>query len=304
MRITPHTLATATVLITSAFITPLSGAADKPAVGTMAAATHMHKQAASTMIHAAKEVIESLGTGNTAAILRHVSTVKYIQHNPNVPDGRDALIGFAQSQKDGNAKVVRAFADGDFVVLHTHYQFGESSPIKGEFGAFDVFRFEDGKIVEHWDNLQAFPATTASGRSLVDGPAKVLDVAQTEANKQLVKNFMDQVIIGGDFSKLSTFISTQQYDQHNPNIGDGLDGLGKAVAYMAKNNIAMRYDRVYKYLGQGNFVLAISEGEFGGKKVAFYDMWRVQDGKLVEHWDVLENLLPAGSAKNGNGKIF
>ena len=108
----------------------------------------------------------------------------------------------------------------------------------------------------------------------------------------------------GNFSRLVHFISAEQYDQHNPNIADGLDGLAKAVEFMNKNNIAMRYAKVHKVLGQGNFALVISEGEFAGKGVAFYDMWRVKDGKLVEHWDVLEDLRPAENAQNKNGKFF
>ena len=47
----------------------------------------------------------------------------------------------------------------------------------------------------------------------------------------------------------------------------------------------MKYDKVHKILGEGNFVLVASEGTFGGKHTAFYDLFRVANGKIAEHWD-------------------
>ena len=77
---------------------------------------------------------------------------------------------------------VRVFQDGDFVFAHTDYDF---------FGpkiGFDIFRFEDGKIVEHWDNLQEKPrAPNPSGHTMTDGPTEATDLDQTEANKALVR---------------------------------------------------------------------------------------------------------------------
>ena len=55
--------------------------------------------------------------------------------------------------------------------------------------------------------------------------------------------------------------------------------------------------------GEGDFALVVSEGEFGGKPVAFYDLFRVQAGKIAEHWDVIEPIPPRSEWKNGNGKF-
>ncbi|MDY3845225.1 MAG: hypothetical protein SOZ55_08940 [Ruminococcus sp.] len=56
-------------------------------------------------------------------------------------------------------------------------------------------------------------------------------------------------------------------------------------------------------LAQGNFVLAVSEGTFGGAPTSYYDLWRVEDGKIAEHWDVMETIADKSTWQNQNGKF-
>ena len=56
-------------------------------------------------------------------------------------------------------------------------------------------------------------------------------------------------------------------------------------------------------LGEGNFVLTASEGQFMGDHVAFYDLFRIEDSKIVEHWDAIETIPPQSEWKNDNGKL-
>jgi predicted SnoaL-like aldol condensation-catalyzing enzyme len=65
----------------------------------------------------------------------------------------------------------------------------------------------------------------------------------------------------------------------------------------------MKYRRIHKVLGEGNFVLVASEGELGGRHSAFYDLFRVANGKIAEHWDTIETIPPATMHKNANGKF-
>ena len=114
-----------------------------------------------------------------------------------------------------------------------------------------------------------------------------------------MKNFVDDVLFGKAPQKITDYISTTEYHQHNVGIKDGLDGLNEAIgALMAQNNM-FKYNKVHKVLGEGNFVVTVSEGEWSGKPQAFYDLFRVQDGKIVEHWDVVQEI-PAQMA-HGNG---
>ncbi len=65
----------------------------------------------------------------------------------------------------------------------------------------------------------------------------------------------------------------------------------------------MRYDTLHRVIGEGNFVLAMSEGELAGEPTAFYDLFRVEDGKVVEHWDVIQTIPPQEEWQNENGKF-
>ncbi|HEY6764696.1 MAG TPA: hypothetical protein VI386_07985 [Candidatus Sulfotelmatobacter sp.] len=61
---------------------------------------------------------------------------------------------------------------------------------------------------------------------------------------------------------------------------------------MATQGITMKYERVHKVLGEGNFVLVASEGSFAGRATSFDDLFRVKNGKIAEHWDTIEAIAP------------
>ena len=166
-----------------------------------------------------------------------------------------------------------------------------------------MFRFEDGKIVEHWDAFSEKRPANPSGRTQLDGSTELNDQDETESNRKLVTSFVEDVLIGGKVDKITDYISTITYIQHNPDIADGLDGLGKALEAMAKAGVKMVYNKIHKALAEGNFVLTMSEGEFAGKHVAFYDLFRVEDSKIVEHWDAIEEIPPQEKWANSNGKF-
>ncbi|MEO0341334.1 MAG: hypothetical protein AAF242_19255, partial [Bacteroidota bacterium] len=115
-------------------------------------------------------LIESIQTGAQEPA-GYVNPNKYIQHNLGVADGLEGFGQVLANAPEGGfkAKVIRAFQDGDFVFLHNEYDFF------GPKAAFDVFRFEDGKIVEHWDNMAAITPPNPSGRTQLDGATEVTD---------------------------------------------------------------------------------------------------------------------------------
>ena len=245
------------------------------------------------------DLLKAIESGESAPVAV-INPTKYVQHNLAVADGLAGFGAALQALPPGSAKVntVRVFQDGDFVFAHTDYNF---------FGpkiGFDVFRFEDGKIVEHWDNLQTTPTqANPSGRSMTDGPTTATDLDKTATNKQLVAAFIDDILVNGRMDRIGHYISGDNYRQHNPQIADGLSGLGSALDAMAKAGVAMSYTKVHKVLGEGNFVLTISEGQFAGKSTAFYDLFRVDAGKIVEHWDTIETIPQVAERKNENGKF-
>ena len=244
-------------------------------------------------------LLKSIETGAQEPV-GYINAGKYIQHNLGVADGLAGFGAVLQQLPPNLTKVntVRAFQDGDFVFTHTDYNF---------FGpkiGFDIFRFENGKIIEHWDNLLEKPITAnPSGHTMIDGPTTVKDVDKTEANKAFAKNFVTDILMNGKMEKLAGYFDGDNYVQHNPQIGDGLSGLGKALEAMAAQGVVMKYDKTHMILGEGNFVLVVSEGSFAGQPTSFYDLFRVENDKIAEHWDVMETIADKKDWKNNNGKF-
>lgn len=245
-------------------------------------------------------VISSIETG-AAEPIGYINPTQYTQHNLAVADGLAGFAAVMQMLPEGSAKaqVKRSFQDGEYAVTHTEYNFF------GPKAGFDVFRFEDGKIVEHWDNLQAIAPANPSGRTQFDGATELKDLDKTEQNKTIVADFVETILIKGDMPQIAKFIGPDNSDylQHNTAVADGLSGLAEALSALAKAGMPMVYTKNHKILGEGNFVLAISEGEFLKKHVAFYDLFRIENGMLVEHWDTIENIPAQTDWKNSNGKF-
>ncbi|MGX9355011.1 nuclear transport factor 2 family protein [Roseobacteraceae bacterium S113] len=225
--------------------------------------------------------------GDIEFIREHVAE-DYIQHNPHVPDGRDAVIGFVQHVQASGAEItgqaMRVIRDGDLVLVHSLANLGQ-----GDLAVFDLFRFEDGIAVEHWDVIQPHPEETVSGRSMVDGASEVTDLDLTEANRALVMEFMTTVFVNGALERAPDFIG-DPYIQHSPHAADGLDAFMEVVGTMAEQGFDVSYDRIHRSVAEGNFVLTQSEGAVNGTPTAFYDLFRVEDGRLVEHWDVVQSI--------------
>lgn len=244
------------------------------------------------------DLLKAIETGASAPV-DAINPDKYIQHNLGVADGLAGFGALLQQLPPNSARVNtrRVFTDGDFVFAHTEYNF---------FGpkiGFDVFRFEDGRIVEHWDNLQETAGPNPSGRSMTDGPTEATDLDRTSANKTLVRAFVEGILVNGRMEKLAGYFNGDSYLQHNPQIGDGLSGLGAALEAMAKAGITMKYDRIHAILGEGNFVLVVSEGQIGGRHSSFHDLFRVENGTIAEHWDTIEAIPARSEWKNQNGKF-
>ncbi len=244
-------------------------------------------------------LLEGLETGDEVAVA-YINPSKYIQHNLEVADGLEGFRAVVAKAPPGGfkAKVVRACQDGEYVFTHTVYDF---------FGpkiGFDVFRFEGGLIVEHWDNLGDVQPANPSGRTQADGPTEIVDIDQTESNKGRVSAFVADVLRDGKVDRLAEYLNASKYLQHNPAIADGLDGLGSALKYFADNGLVMEYHKTHKVLGEGNFVLTMSEGKFGkGEHAAFYDLFRLEGGMIVEHWDLISTIPPESEWQNANGKF-
>jgi predicted SnoaL-like aldol condensation-catalyzing enzyme len=243
-------------------------------------------------------LLKSIETGDRGP-LAVINPNKYIQHNLGAADGLAGLSALLKALPPHSARVntVRVFEDGDYVFAHTDYTF---------FGpkiGFDIFRFENNRIVEHWDNLQGTSGPNPSGHTMIDGPTVVQDPVNTEASKTLVRAFVDDVLVHGRVDTLAGYFDGNHYVQHNPQIGDNVSGLTAALKAMVGRGTAMKYDRIHKVLGEGNFVLVVSEGSFGGVATSFFDLFRIENETIAEHWDTIEAIPDRSAWKNDNGKF-
>lgn len=247
-------------------------------------------------------LINTFATGDTEAA-KNLLAENYIQHNLAYGTGRDAFLGsveyLASAPVKTTVKNIRAFEDGDKVFLQTVYNFAGA----GEQVAFDIFRFDaDGKIAEHWDNLADKAAPNPSGHTQIDGTMEK-QLVDSEATRKVVSDFVGDVLRGENPDKLTSYFDGDTYIQHNTDIADGLSGLGAALAALAEQGIQMIYDKTYMVLADGNYGLAVSEGTFGGTPTSYYDLFRVENGKIAEHWDVMETIAKESTWQNQNGKF-
>ena len=91
----------------------------------------------------------------------------YIQHNPGAADGAEGLKAFLAFLREkfpgSHSEIKRVFADGDYVILHVH-----NVPTPGSRGnaIIDIFKLENGKVVEHWDVRQEIPEQSANSNTM------------------------------------------------------------------------------------------------------------------------------------------
>lgn len=250
----------------------------------------------------ALELIGTFASGDTETA-KALLDENYIQHNLAYGTGRDAFIGSVEYLASAEVKTtvdnIRIFEDGDYVFMQTVYNFAGA----GDQVAFDIFRFENGLIAEHWDNLAFVAEPNPSGHTQTDGTTEITDLDKTEENRQLVKDFLYDVMQGNNLDKTPEYFDGDAYIQHNTAIADGVSGLNEALAALADAGIEMVYDEVHLVLAQGNFVLAVSEGTYGGEPTSYYDLWRVENGKIAEHWDVMGTIPDKSEWQNENGKF-
>lgn len=246
-----------------------------------------------------RRLLKGIETGDPESV-QVVNEDRYVQHNPMTEEGSPGLADlFARLAKTQPSVVLhRMFEDGDFVFGHVEYDFDQVAV------GFEMFRFEDGQAVEHWDNLQRLhPGPNLSGRTMTDGPTATEDLDKTAANKQLVESFANEVLLNRTLDRLGHFVGST-YAEHSPGQQDGVEHLRSYLERRGLNGeLSLCYSTLHRVLAEGNMVLCASEGTRDGIHVAIYDLFRVANSQIVEHWDSIEGIAPVASWRNTNGKF-
>lgn len=211
----------------------------------------------------------------------------FIEHSPLVADGIPGLKELVASCPDMDYKASRILGDDNgLVALHGRFVSLDKKPLVG----FDIYRVENGKIVEHWDGLVPEAPENISGRSQLDGPTQVDNTATCEANRQLVQKFFTETLIGGDYSGFKRYTDGENFYQHSPDIGDGVAPVIEFLEQLKANGSALVYNKIHRIIADGQFVLTHSEGSIAGVRHAYFELWRVENGKIIELWDAISTV--------------
>jgi predicted SnoaL-like aldol condensation-catalyzing enzyme len=140
------------------------------AIAIIALAPAAHAADAKRMEDNKKNVVQfyeaAINKKDFDAAVKYIGS-RYTQHNPRAADGPDGLKAFLAYLRDKfpdyHSEIKRVFADGDFVIVHVH-----NVPTPGSRGnaIVDIYKLEDGKIVEHWDVRQEIPETSANSNTM------------------------------------------------------------------------------------------------------------------------------------------
>jgi predicted SnoaL-like aldol condensation-catalyzing enzyme len=191
-------------------------------------------------------------------------------------------------------EIIRIFEDGRWVFCNAYQSLNDGA---AQWVTMDLFYTDpDGLILEHWDTIAPYVQDTKSGEDMVAGTKDIDPQADTEANKALVLEFTKQVLQEARHDKIADFVSADIV-QRGAAIGAGHAGL---EAWLASD--AGSYEMLFQLIGQGDFVVTYGKRHAGGKDIAVFDLYRVTNGKIVEHWMNEEDISPR-EAWGNSGKF-
>lgn len=213
----------------------------------------------------------------------------------------DGLKKYAQdrvkSNTDHNIKIHRIIEEGDYVFIQAEETFADKRIVRG-----DLFRFDSGKITEHWGNVQAHPASTKSGNSMFGGPQ--VNYASTAGKKYKDVFRVDDEAMFNELSyeKASRNRHTT-YLQHNPFIDNGKEQLKNWFGYIKSDGASFNVTNKI-IIAEGDFIVELNHFVTNQGKTQkandqiIFDFVRVrEDGKADAHWDIVEDLNGADAKK-------
>ncbi|PXF43774.1 hypothetical protein BWQ96_06467 [Gracilariopsis chorda] len=235
--------------------------------------------------------LEGIQKGKPREAVAAYTGDRYTQHSTGVADGAEGFIAFFEPFLKRNPvrdfKVLRALQDGRYVFLQVYQNInnGEAEWLTTDFFDSD----EHGKIVEHWDVIAPVKPANSSGRTQMDGPTEITDLDRGAENKALVVEFIKRCLVGREIERMADFINADKYMQHNAEMGDGLEAF---VELFGRDDCALKYEECFLVVAEGNFVATLNRASRDGQELCQVDVFRVEDGKIVEHWDNSEDVPP------------
>lgn len=200
----------------------------------------------------------------------------YIQHNPMVKTGKVGFMEFmaflkhVPKSQNQQTPFKRLIHDHNFVAVHSQIEF-----MGKENATIDLYRIENGIITEHWDAVQQI----VDSRPIVAGSTVIDESELTNKNKELINDFVTQVLINRQFGKSIEFLSQNLT----------LDNLETTFEHF----------KLHRIIGEKNFVLTQSEAVIAAMSYVIYTVYRISKGKIVEYWSVKQEIPRQMAHSNG-----
>jgi predicted SnoaL-like aldol condensation-catalyzing enzyme len=223
----------------------------------------------------------------------------YIQHNPNADTGRAGVLAFFGSlgapltvQDRVQAKLVAIVAEGDYVAIVRVDEYDQPRPYTTTW--FDLFRIEEGLIAEHWDHgTLPVDGTPRAYVPPAESPDQEASLASNEpqlaANKRLVYDMWRTLLDAQQVEEAPRFLA-EGYVQHNPQANTGLQGFLTFFRTFAQPQpVQTTVANFIQMIAEGDLVVLATVRAYDDASVPYtttwFDMFRVSDALLVEHWD-------------------
>jgi len=241
--------------------------------------------------HARGLYLEGIREGRVREAMAAHTGERYTQHSAGVRDGVEGFVEFFEPFIVRNPKremeIVRAIEDGPYVFVHVYQSLNDG---EHEWVTMDLFETDaDDRIIEHWDVISAFEGPGPSGHTQIDGTTEIADLGETEANKARVRLFMTEVLQNRDFTRFDDYVA-EDLIQHAVGLDNGRVACRERI--QEAQDAGVRCDFVFKLIGQGNFVVSYSKSVQEEDAVAVFNLWRLANGRIVEHWSNVETIAP------------
>ncbi len=241
--------------------------------------------------HATNLYLEGIRDGHARKAVTQYTGERYTQHSTGVKNGIEGFVEFFEAFfkrcPNRDIKIIRSIVDGQYVFVQAFQNINNGEACWITTDLFDTD--EDDKIIEHWDVISAYETQENNKPDQINGTLdkKRSDKKTTNINKETIRNFMCDLMVLGKLDELSDYVDLKTLISH------------QALNIMPLNSYIGTYEQVFKIIGEGDFVMAYSKVVIQEQAFARFDLFRLEENKIAEHWVNQEIIPPKKEWVNG-----